>query len=232
MNQLARGLKNPLARALNLRQFLVHVARLHEHSEPVVQVAVGANRRRAQRVGGLHGDVEALERHGQRLRPEGVVELELLGVRGGGGEALLLGEPGRAPRVALLLLLLRHGRRLGHRRRGRRPFGRHRRGGGRDRRLLGAPALGPVLLAGASCLRPALLRLVGGLQPLLEVRVPDVLDLVVRPSGQLGGDRGPPVCGQTIQSSSVHSFVKRNRLQVYNDLRGDMHVLCCYLLIS
>nr|CCU64222.1 ScMYB70 protein [Saccharum hybrid cultivar Co 86032] len=177
-----------------LRQFLVHVAGLHEHSEPVVQVAVGANRRRAQRVGGLHGDVEALERHGQRLRPEGVVELELLGVRGG-GEALLLGEPGRVPRVALLLLLLllHHGRRLGHRRRGRRPFGRHRRGGGRGCRLLGAPALGPVLLAGASCLRPALLRLVGGLQPLLEVRVPDVLDLVVRPSGQLGGDRGPPV---------------------------------------
>ena len=133
-------------------------------------------------------------------------------VRGGRGEALLLGERGRAPRVAVLLLLFRHGR-LGHRRRGRRPFGRRRRSGGRGRgrgrdddgvgvgrRLPGsaAPTLrrrrGPVLLADASRRRRAvlLLLLLGGIQALLEVRVPDVLDLVVRPPGQPGGDGGPP----------------------------------------
>jgi hypothetical protein len=192
----------------------VRVAGLHEHSEPVVQVGVGANGRGggggghvAERAGaaGLRGDVvEAVQRHGQRLRPEGVVELELLGGLRGRGEALVLGEPGRArPRVSLLLL-----RRLGHRRRGRRPFRRRRRGGGRGdggrRRLPGTRALGPAALPGGAttCMRPVLLLLQllgGGLQPLLEVRVPDVLDLVVRPPGQPGGDGGPPV---TVQSSS------------------------------
>jgi hypothetical protein len=116
-------------------------------------------------------------------------------VRGGRGEALLLGERGRAPRVAVLLL--RHGR-LGHRRRGRRPFGRRRCSGARGRyddgrRLPGsaAPALrshrGPMLLADASRrLRVVLLLLLlGGIQALLKVRVPDVLDLVVRPPGSL-----------------------------------------------
>jgi hypothetical protein len=234
MNQL--GAENSRASGLNLRQFWVRVAGLHEHSEPVVQVAVGADGRGgggghvdvdvAERVvGGLHGDdvVEAVQRHRQRLGPEAVVELELLGVRGGGGEALLLGERGRAPRVAVLLLLLRHGR-LGHRRRGRRPFGRRRRSGGRGRgrdddgvgvgrRLPGsaAPALrrrcGPVLLAGASRRRRPvllLLLLLGGIQALLEVRVPDVLDLVVRPPGQPGGDGGPPSNSELI--ASAHSF--------------------------
>ncbi|CAL5015926.1 unnamed protein product [Urochloa decumbens] len=206
MNQLAKGTENSLrlSHSLNLWQFLLHVG-LHEHSEPVVHV-VGAGRRRgggrrgAERVAGLHGHVEALQRHRQRLRPEALVELELLGVRAGRREALLLGERRRAPRVALL----RHGRRLGHRRR-RRPLGRHRRGGGgglRDgvgRRPPRAAALrhrcGPALLLAAARRRLVrlLLDLVGGLEPLLEVRVPDVLDLVVRPARQPGGDRGPPV---------------------------------------
>jgi hypothetical protein len=35
------------------------------------------------------------------------------------------------------------------------------------------------------------------------VRVPDVLDLVVRPPGQPGGDRGPPMCDQTNNSEIV-----------------------------
>jgi hypothetical protein len=116
MNQL--GAENSRASGLNLQQFWVRVAGLHEHSEPVVQVAVGADGRGGgdshvdvveRVVGGLHGDgvVEAVQRHRQRLGPEAIVELELLGVREGGGEALLLGERERAPRVAVLLL--RHG---------------------------------------------------------------------------------------------------------------------------
>lgn len=61
-------------------------AALHEQSEPVVHVAVGL----AKRVVGLHADVvEVVQRHGQRLRPEALVDLELLRLLGR-GEALLL----------------------------------------------------------------------------------------------------------------------------------------------
>jgi hypothetical protein len=34
-------------------------------------------------------------------------------------------------------------------------------------------------------------------RPLAEVRVPVVLDLVVRPAGQVAGDQGPPEANQT-----------------------------------
>jgi hypothetical protein len=56
---------------------------------------------------------------------------------------------------------------------------------GRDRRLGGCGC--PLLLLGAA----ALLLPARG-HPLLEVRVPDVLDLVVRPARQARGNLGPP----------------------------------------
>jgi hypothetical protein len=62
------------------------------------------------------------------------------------------------------------------------------------------------------------LLVLGRLEPLLEVRVPDVLDLVVRPTGQLGGNGGPPA----IQSSSAYSLTCRKALFDLHARRDDM----------
>jgi hypothetical protein len=50
-------------------------------------------------------------------------------------------------------------------------------------------------------------RLLGRLEPLLEVRVPDVLDLVVRPPGQPGGNGGPPVTKEFAELISALSVI-------------------------
>ncbi|BAS79848.1 Os02g0624350, partial [Oryza sativa Japonica Group] len=148
-------------------------------------VVVARRRRgtaRAERIAAahLHPGVGAVHRHCQRLRPEAVVDLELL-LRGETVRGVVIRGGGHRVRV-----LLGGG---GRRRRGRERLLRRHRHGGRNvdrhrhrRSLLGRLSLGRGGFPAGRRLR---------LQPLLEVSVPHILDLVVRPPRQPRCNRGP-----------------------------------------